>query len=112
MIVQLPLMNLQTKEIGFFRTPQEISTSWNHLRYASTAILNDTMFIFGSVSAVHQRDIAIVRNCGIEMYFQNGKQIKFAGKDYFNLSGTVFLPFGITGVFAIPDSPRTMICDM
>ena len=60
------------------------------------------MFIFGSVSAVHQRDIAIVRNCGIEMYFQNGKQIKFAGKDYFNLSGTVFLHFGMNGIFGFP----------
>lgn len=105
MIVQLPLMNLRTKEIGFFRTPQEISTSWNHLRYAFTAILNDTMFIFGSVSAVHERDIAIVRNCGIEMYFQNGKQIKFAGKDYFNSLNTVILPIGTTGVLAFPGFP-------
>ena len=84
MLVQLPLANLKTKEIGFFRMPQEISISWSHLRYSSTATLNGMMFLFGSSSAIHQRDISIVRNCGIEMYFHSGQQIKFAGLDYSN----------------------------
>ena len=81
MLVQLPLASLKTKEIGFFRTPPETSLSWSHVRYSSTATLNGHMFLFGSTSEIHQRDIAIVRNCGFEMYFYNGQQIKFAGLD-------------------------------
>ena len=81
MLVQLPLASLKTKEIGFFRTPPETSLSWSHVRYSSTATLNGDMFLFGSTSEIHQRDIAIVRNCGFEMYFYNGQQIKFAGLD-------------------------------
>ena len=81
MLVQLPLASLKAKEIGFFRMPQEISISWSHVRYSSTATLNGLMFLFGSTAEIHQRDIAVVRNCGFEMYFHNGKQIKFAGLD-------------------------------
>ena len=84
MLVQLPLANLKTKEFGFFRMPQEISFSWSHVRYSSTATLNGVMFLFGSSAEIHQRDIAIVRNCGFEMYFNDGQQIKFAGLDYSN----------------------------
>ena len=79
MHVQLPLASLKTKEIGFFRMPEEISISWSHVRYSSTATLNGLMFLFGSTAEIHQRDIAVVRNCGFEMYFHNGQQIKFAG---------------------------------
>ena len=55
--------------------------SWSHLKYSSTATLNGEMFLFGSNAEIHQRNIAIIRNCGIEMFFQNGQQIKFAGLD-------------------------------
>ena len=62
--------------------PQKISISWSHVRYSSTATLNGAMFLFGSSAEIHQRDIAIVRNCGFEMYFNDGQQIKFTGLDY------------------------------
>ena len=77
MLVQTPLGNLKTEEIGYFRVPEEQSFTWKRVFYSSFAILHDMVFMMGSAYDAHQQDILVIRNCGFEVYRINGKPVKF-----------------------------------
>ena len=77
MHLQTPLATMKTEEIGYFRLPQGHSFSWKSGNYASFGILHDTVFMMGSVDPLHHKDIWVIRNCGFEVYFNNGKQVQF-----------------------------------
>ena len=77
MHVQTPVASIKTEEIGYFRLPQGQPFSWDAGYYASFSILHDMAFMMGSKVTLHQQDIWIIRNCGFELYYKNGKQVKF-----------------------------------
>lgn len=77
MHVQMPIATLKTEEIGYFRLPQGQPFSWDAGYYASFSILHDMVFMMGSRADLNQQDIWIIRNCGFELYYKNGKQVKF-----------------------------------
>ena len=77
MHVQTPLATLKTEEIGYFRLPIETPFSWDSGYYAGAAILHDIVFMMGSRNNLHLQDIFVIRNCGFELYYHNGIQIKF-----------------------------------
>ena len=77
MHVQTPLASMKTTEIGYFRLPQGKPFSWDSGYYARSAIMYDMVFMMGSRNDLHVQDIFVLRNCGFELYHNNGKQIKF-----------------------------------
>ena len=77
MHVQTPLATMKTEEIGYFRLPIETPFSWDSGYYAGAAILHDIVFMMGSRNNLHLQDIFVIRNCGFELFYHNGKQIKF-----------------------------------
>ena len=78
MHLQTPIAIMKFEEIGYFRLPQGQPFSWESGHYASFSILHDTVFMMGSKASLHQQDIWVIRICGFEFYYNNGKQVKFA----------------------------------
>lgn len=104
MHLQTPLANMQTEEIGYFRLPQGRSYSWKQGYYATFGILHDTVFMFGSSVPLHQQDIWVIRNCGIEVYYHNGKPVKFMEPIRIRAAAT----YSYQGIYTILFDPYNM----